>query len=958
MGILGSMLKMLSGRRMAPYDSISGTTHDGSHSDPSLSLPNHANTASASLGSASPESNSNGISSSSSSSGSGSSSTGGNDRHSKNRRGGRRRNKSYTHVHAKAAECSASGYVEDMDITQTSFLAVSQSSSSSACSSTMTLTSSLSASSQQHNSKASRNSARAMGIGTGMGLPRNPSVATHTGIISDSSSSSSSSNSSVTSSDAESDDSEQSDHLAMHSLLAMTTSASNIYGGTSSSSSSSSGNSSSAASSLSKTGFIRPSKRRQEDSDLTTDIEATVMAMDIDKDPSSSSSSSSSQETAAESELVHHGDDYGGTMATTVTTIMDKKEDGAISISATSSVTTTKTAAAATIATYPLVNNRLFDIPEIIRSIAEFLDKPSLAASCRVSQIWAQHCTPLLWKHVVDKHWRDGTFYASIRKQAQFIRTIKCEDKTDYEEMLLCDLPRLKAMSLHGSREAMAVKDKVLYKVASSLVSLVLSAVAETLSNDTVLAVRNLKQLTVLKLLSVNLQRIHLAEILRDCKSLEFLSISRVQLWTTGFGSPEQQQQQQDLADGFWDITGTAASSSGLGLEDDNSADTVVQGRRTRIRYLALKEISIEPLYLIQLIKSCPDLLELSLARNENMTFSTELIKTMQVSCSRLYALDVGSCKQLDRETFQALFTSITQLTIINLSGTRIADEELLLLAQNCKRVSRLDIQYCTAITSLGLHQFLSQCGESLRHLEASGVTIEPDSFDRHQHWTCRNLQILFVHIGLVGSIAPSKMFSTTTTAAMTVASTSTETEVMSQGGARRIGVGDSSESCSSMMAAVDAVANEKKRSQDGVTLSSKYPGERSISHDDSGSGSGGSGSSLSPTGAAQEEDEEVTMTHPLHPIQEVSNVQYLGLMGCGAKLTQSTQNPLIHGFRSVKRLHVLGLYQSFKKEDLSWLVKSLPELCRIDAEKYNVSDELLKWFEEMYPDVQICRQE
>jgi hypothetical protein len=81
-------------------------------------------------------------------------------------------------------------------------------------------------------------------------------------------------------------------------------------------------------------------------------------------------------------------------------------------------------------------------------------------------------------------------------------------------------------------------------------------------------------------------------------------------------------------------------------------------------------------------------------------------------------------------------------------------------------------------------------------------------------------------------------------------------------------------------------------------------------------------------------------MKHAFHPIQGFNQVQYLGLMRCGPKLNRNTPYPLLGGFRSIKRLHLLGLYQSFKKEDLEWLVESLPELCRIEAEKYNISEE------------------
>ncbi|ORZ26766.1 hypothetical protein BCR41DRAFT_347885 [Lobosporangium transversale] len=611
---------------------------------------------------------------------------------------------------------------------------------------------------------------------------------------------------------------------------------------------------------------------------------------------------------------------------------------------------------------YPLVrNNRMFDIPEIIRSIAEFLDKPSLAASCRVSRLWATHCKPLLWRHVVDKHWRYSKFYASIRTQAHFIRTIKCEDKTDYQELLLCDLPRLKSISFHGSREVMQIRDKLLDRVSKTLTSLVMSSVADRLPEETVIAVRNLRHLTTLKLMNVDLNRNQLGEILRDCRCLDFLSLSRVKLLATSDSNLVTFEDE----DASLIIAGNVSNDTNLYDSDDeglilSSLQAEQTTAVTRVRYLALKEITVPLKYLIRLIRSCPELLELSLARNESMPLTADLTQTLKISCPRLYALDVGSCKQIDRETFISLFTSLTQLRVINLSGTRVADDELFVLAENCKNITRLDIQYCTSITSSGLHRFLSHCGTSLRHLEASGVTIDPTSFDRQYHWTCTKLQTLFVHVGLVGSTIPNKV----PLSAISDSQNTSSAAIASTIEPAIPGIGSDSLSSPSTTPTEDVIGADKKRPQDAVSLPSRYL------EDSSGSGSRDSFSTLNNNSAAitsplstninADSDGDVVMDHPLHPIQDVCNVQYLGLMGCGPKLTCQTtsQNQLIRGFRSVKRLHVLGLYQSFKKEDLEWLVENLPELCRIDAEKYNVSDELLKWFEEVYPHVQICRHD
>ncbi|KAF9952725.1 hypothetical protein BGZ70_000501 [Mortierella alpina] len=568
----------------------------------------------------------------------------------------------------------------------------------------------------------------------------------------------------------------------------------------------------------------------------------------------------------------------------------------------------------------PLMQSRLFDVPEIVRSIAEFLDKPTLAASCRVSRTWAILCTPLLWKHIGDKDWRDGRFCAAIKSQSHYIQSMRCEDWTDYEEILLCSLPRLKAIAFQGSKEPMATKTKILEKLCKSLTSLVLNTVAYRLTTDTVRAIQRMENLTTLKLVKMDIHFAHLHGILEHCDGLQFFSVSSVQIHSF-----------------------------------DNDRTLPV----TRIRYLALKEVDISLKDLFTLLKKCPDLLELSLARNEELAFSTEFFQLLKEFCPQLYGLDVGSCKLISKETFGALFATLSQLTVLNLAGTVVADEELLSLAQHCKGLVRLDIQYCTAITSKGLHRFLALSGSSLRHLEASGITIDPHTFDGRA-WKCSNLQILFVHIGLVGSVPPRAPTASSVTSGSTdVAFGGTKTGASST-------VETTGADCSSSSLAtteVDSPGNDRKRPPTAEGYSYLGPTEYSTARSLVPAVTATSVSSPStPLSALRDQErdagEDIEVQHDLHPIQEVCNVQYLGLMGYGPKLTCGSANQLIRGFRSVKRLHLLGLYQAFKKEDLEWLVDVLPELCRIDAEKYNISDDLLHWFDHAYPHVRICRHD
>ncbi|KAF9179870.1 hypothetical protein BGZ51_006612 [Haplosporangium sp. Z 767] len=637
----------------------------------------------------------------------------------------------------------------------------------------------------------------------------------------------------------------------------------------------------------------RPYKRHQ-DTDLsvtsvatgansTTDMEAAIMAMDIDKDD------------------VDHT-----TMASISTTKPPTEE-------------------------YLLVQSRMFDVPEIVRSIAEFLDAHSLAACCRVSRMWEIHCRPLLWRHVADKHWHNSRFCTAIKTHSHYVRTMRCEDYTDYDEVFSQDFPRLSVLSFHGSRDSMQIKEKILKKVKGTLTSLVLRAVASTLTVETTLAIQELGRLKTLKLVNVAVSHDHLQDIIQHCESLEFLTLSKVDLHYT-----------EDQIMGELNMLAQHNSPVNVSRIHATTNQTPIT---SRIKYLAIKDIEVPSYYLTLLIRQCPDLLELSLARNESLTLCPDFLQAIKETCPRLYAIDVGSCKQLDEQIFRSLFSAIKQLTVINLSGTLIADEELSFLADECNNIRRLDIQHCTLITPNGLHQFLCKCGPALRHLEASGVIMDPRVFDQ-QAWTCTNLQIIFVHVGLVGSYMPlyTGQMKSLLEDTKTAADSGTNEKITT-----------STTTTTDTATTVDATGNERKRSQeirDTETTSRVNSGTR-IDESDLNEPA-----TLASAAAGISSTDVELQPHPLHPLQNVCDVQYLGLMGFGPKLGPTTPNKLIRAFRSVKRLHLLGMYQCFKKEDLEWLVENLPELCRIDAEKYNISEDLLNWFTETYPNVRVCRQE
>ncbi|KAG0091543.1 hypothetical protein BGZ92_000416 [Podila epicladia] len=563
---------------------------------------------------------------------------------------------------------------------------------------------------------------------------------------------------------------------------------------------------------------------------------------------------------------------------------------------------------------------RVFDIPEIVRCIAEFLDKPSLAIACRISHLWQDHCTPLLWRHVEDKNWSHSHFCSAIGEKAVYVRSMRCKHRTDYEEIALYDFPRLLSISFQGSKEGFNAKEMILQRVATTLTTLVLSAVSKELTAANVSTICGIKNLEKLKISATTILHPQLATLLDQCTELEFLSLSRVQF-------------QRESDDDEWSLPDGIHLSE---RETERCYEKIVQ-QATKIKYLALKEVSISCHYLSEITRLCPDLLELSLARNEDLYMTGTLIQSMARTCPSLYALDISSCKLLDRETFITVFQALSGLTIINLSGTHIADEELWLLAESCRNVSRLDVRYCTSITSQGMHGYLSRCSSALRHLEASGVMLDPSTFDDNK-WTCSNLETCFVHIGLFGAKSTPTMSSSTSTE-----STDIPESVLSlapPGIELLMDIDPPDTLFGRIGGAKDAILSM-------LTSGPKYEeGKREVD--------------LVHKNDRDEGFHSSVVQDPLGDISStsLSSSRTCSIMGYGPKLTrnagststtsrQPTHLGLLHGFQSVKRLNLLELNQSFQLDDLKWLVESLPELCRVDAERYNVSDEVMKEFQE-----------
>ncbi|KAG0237366.1 hypothetical protein BGW41_000214 [Actinomortierella wolfii] len=635
---------------------------------------------------------------------------------------------------------------------------------------------------------------------------------------------------------------------------------------------------------------------------------------------------------------------------------------------------------------------RMLEMPEIISCIFEFLDKPSLASASRVNRHWRTYCTPIMWRHVVDRNWRHRTFCSLIANKAHWVRSIHCEMSTDYDQLLACKMEHLNTISFRGNHDSMDTKMAIVRNAAKTLTSLSLSGVASTLDTDVARVIHDLQRLSVLKITRTTITRSFLQMVFDGCRDLEFLSLRGItfELDTDSSRQP-------------------------------SSRNLLKNQPLTRVLYLNLRSVQLVDDDLVEIIEACPELRELSIAGNSSLKDFTRLAKCLRQSCPDLYALDIASCVEIVDDHFTALWSVLgPQLKIVNLAGTKLSDKELALLARECRSLTRLDIQYCTSISTKGLHEFMCTVSPTLQQLEASGITIDPEEIDDRE-WVCSGLKILVIHINLfdrrrlcpdipqdqvqeLGFSSSSTNSTTLTPAEITAmtalrdvgasAAASVETDIVDDPD-QLFQISGSSDGSSTISLRLDEDIVMESPPKDDVSEHGFFGSSINCNMDNNSNRSSNKGChGHSKTKEAQQEVKSISTTdnmlqerqryweetetiwsvktdqsseaaseprcrrHLYHPIQRLRKLHYLGLMGVGAaKLTESSVGEFIHAFDQVDHLDLSGLSHAFKQEDLTWLIESLPNLFQIDAEHYHISDDLRKWCRKEYPEVTILRK-
>ncbi|KAF9157281.1 hypothetical protein DFQ26_008902 [Actinomortierella ambigua] len=633
----------------------------------------------------------------------------------------------------------------------------------------------------------------------------------------------------------------------------------------------------------------------------------------------------------------------------------------------------------------------MLEVPDIISCIFEFLDKPSLASVSRVNRMWRRYSMPLMWRHIVDRNWRHRTFCGLIASKANWVRSLHCQMSTDYDLLLSCNMAHLNSISMRGNHDSIDTKMAIIQKASNTLSSLSLSGVALTLSTDVAQVIQGLKRLSALKITRTSITGSFVHMLLDGCPDLEFLSLRGITLEKTPHVDDEQPQLRK--------------------LDLDHPV--------SRILYLNLRNVDVDDDDLLYIVEACPELRELSIAGNSSLEDFSHVAKTLRKSCPHLYALDMASCVEITEDQFTVLWTMLgPQLKIVNLAGTKLGDKALALMARECQSLTRLDIQYCTNISTKGLHDFMCSVSPTLQQLEASGVTIDPEEIDDRE-WVCSGLEVLVIHINLFDrrQLCPGRQqenaleaSSRTTTMTATANSTGTTSAVISPppttileyGHAKnitsiigslfgsRFARGDGHHSDRAALSRLDedvimesppaevdsmndSVSNTPWRTPDPIDTTDS---DTEMIHQEQ---AGLIEKERQPKGSSHTAAEEMhqvqssaatglkavdaalkkKLRHPHHPIQRLTKLHYLGLMGTGtAKLVKSSVGEFIEAFGQVDHLDLSGLSQAFRQEDLTWLIESLPSLFQVDAEHYHISDDLRKWCRKEFPGILIHRKE
>lgn len=351
------------------------------------------------------------------------------------------------------------------------------------------------------------------------------------------------------------------------------------------------------------------------------------------------------------------------------------------------------------------------NIPELLSTVCNHLDRPSLLSASLVSRLWSVVCKPLVWQqcsftaelynahHVIfddnahlirsmDARRRliggDMRFIAQQCVNLRVLKLINCR-MTPASFDVLCDgIPQVHSMTLEyclGVNSRMASKLTRLTHLSS--LSIMVHAQergeGDWREDDMVLLLAR-SPLRSLHILGPDLSHVHLRGLERSPESLQ-------------------------------------------------------------LNHLYLVSTFISQNALAVLLQKSPGLATLVLLHN---AIKNTTVQTIAENCTTLTHLDLRQAKSVSTAGFESVFKKSQWLRCLDISFTLVHDAAVATLAHYCSRLQVLNVSHCTRLTHVGLWELLNNL-PNLQDLCLSGCTkLKVEGVSGKEDWACQgSLEVL-----------------------------------------------------------------------------------------------------------------------------------------------------------------------------------------------------------------------
>lgn len=351
------------------------------------------------------------------------------------------------------------------------------------------------------------------------------------------------------------------------------------------------------------------------------------------------------------------------------------------------------------------------NIPELLSTVCNHLDRPSLLSASLVSRLWSVVCKPLVWQqcsftaelynanHVIfddnahlirsmDARRRliggDMRFIAQQCVNLRVLKLINCR-MTPASFDILCDgIPQVHSMTLEyclGVNSRMASKLTRLTHLSS--LSIMVHAQergeGDWREDDMVLLLAR-SPLRSLHILGPDLSHVHLRGLERSPESLQLTHLY---------------------------LVSTFISQNALAV----------------------------------LLQKSPGLATLVLLHN---AIKNTTVQTIAENCTTLTHLDLRQAKSVSTAGFESVFKKSQWLRCLDISFTLVHDAAVTTLAHYCSRLQVLNMSHCTRLTHVGLWELLNNL-PNLQDLCLSGCTkMKVEGVSGKEDWACQgSLEVL-----------------------------------------------------------------------------------------------------------------------------------------------------------------------------------------------------------------------